>query len=227
MNFKTYIDDIKGTSSTNIRLDDSDSEKSSEKSEKSEKSSDNMKIDISMSDSDSVDNANRPEMPWTKKTEDLLNLWETDIKRSHKMHDKSGYHYKHLRKVWGIPAIILPGVMSPISAVFAETTWIKYVNMGAFVLVAIFAGIDAFFSFATRKEQHFNHSSRYDELTTIIEGELYKSKQFRTQADVFLTSVRLKYNHLNSTAPIVPDNILRSFERNEKFTEVVAIVNDV
>lgn len=208
MNFKTYMDDVKGTSSTNIKLDETDSDI------------------INMSD-DSVDNTERAEMPWTKKTEDLLDLWKIDIKRSHKMHDKSGYHYKHLRKVWGIPAIILPGVMSPISAVFAETDWIKYVNMSAFVLVAIFAGIDGFFSFSTRKEQHFNHSSRYDELTTIIEGELYKSKKFRVQADVFLTSIRLKYNHLNSTAPIIPDNILRSFERNEKFTEVVTVVNDV
>ena len=44
-------------------------------------------------------------------------------------------------------AIIIPAVMAPISSVFSHTTWIKYVNMGAFVIVAILGGVDSFFNF--------------------------------------------------------------------------------
>ena len=180
-------------------------------------------IDVALSDEDSLDNSNRPEMPWTLNAENLLNQWNDKAKISDKIHDKSGYHYKNLRKIWGIPAIILPGAMSPISTVFAETKWIKYVNMGVFMLVAMLSGVDTFFSFSTRKERHFNHSARYGELSTMVEGELNKPKKFRIQADVFMTTVRLQFDHLNVTAPIIPDNIKRSFERNEKFSEVVNV----
>ena len=66
-------------------------------------------------------------------------------------------------------------------------------------------GIDSFFSFSTRKERHFNHSARYGELSTAIEGELFKNKRFRIQSDVFCTEVRMRYDMLNTTAPVIPD----------------------
>lgn len=184
---------------------------------------DDYEFDISIEES--PDLKNRPEMPWTSKNDDLLNTWNDDILRSQQMHERAGYHYKYLRNIWGIPAIIVPGVLSPIAAVFYDTEWIKYVNAGGFILVAVFSGIDTFFEFSTRKEQHFNHAARFAELSTAIEGEVNKSKRFRMQADVFLTSIRLRYNNLKTTAPIIPYNIVKSFELNDKFSEVVDVNN--
>ena len=123
----------------------------------------------------STDNG-RMEEPWTDKVEELILHWSEDIKRSKNLHDESGYYYKNMRKQWGLPAIILPAVMAPISTVFADTYWIKYLNMASFVTVAIMSGVDSFFSFSTRKERHFNHSARYGELQTSIEAELFKRK---------------------------------------------------
>jgi len=117
----------------------------------------------------SLDNSKRLEEPWTHKGEELILAWSKQIKYSQILHDKSGYYYKNMRKRWGLPAIIIPAVMAPISSVFSHTTWIKYVNMGAFVIVAILGGVDSFFSFAAKKERHFNHSARYGELQTSIE----------------------------------------------------------
>ena len=149
----------------------------------------------------------RNEEPWTRKGEELIRKWNDDIKNRERLHDESGYYYKRMRKYWGLPAIILPAAMAPISSVFSDKDWIKYVNMASFVVVAIMGGIDSFFSFSTRKERHFNHSARYGELSTSIEGELFKNKRFRIQSDVFCTEVRMRYDMLNTTAPVIPDYI--------------------
>ena len=157
----------------------------------------------------------RVEEPWTQKGEALIMEWNADIKRSKDLHDEAGYYYKRMRKNWGLPAIILPAAMAPISSVFADTNWIKYLNMASFVLVAIMGGIDSFFSFSTRKERHFNHSARYGELSTSIEAELFKNKRFRVQSDVFCTQTRMRYDMLNTTAPVIPKFIIESQIKKE------------
>ena len=172
----------------------------------------------SISEQSSSDN-NRIEEPWTRKGEELILEWCKDIQIQKDLHDQAGYYYKTMRKRWGLPAIILPAVMAPISAVFSDTNWIKYVNMGAFIIVAIFGGIDSFFSFATRKERHFNHSARYGELQTAIEAELFKSKRFRIQTDVFCTQTRMTYDMLNTTAPCIPEFINEKQKQKEKEKE--------
>lgn len=174
-----------------------------------------LKSEVTISSDD-----DRMEEPWTHKGEELIHMWAKDIKRAKELHDQAGYYYKNMRKNWGLPAIILPACMAPVSSVFAETSWIKYLNMTSFIIVAIMGGIDSFFSFATRKERHFNHSARYGELATAIEGELFKNKKFRIQSDVFCSETRLKYDTLNTTAPIIPAFILENQEKKDKLTEL-------
>lgn len=154
----------------------------------------------------------RFEEPWTRKGEELILAWSKEIERAKDLHDDSGYYYRNMRKRWGLPAIIIPAVMAPVSSVFSETNWIKYVNMGAFVVVAIMGGIDSFFSFAAKKEKHFNHSARYGELQTSIESELFKNKRFRIQSDVFCTQTRMRYDMLNTTAPVIPKHIINNYK---------------
>ena len=173
----------------------------------------NDKKDTSQNSS-SIDN-DRIEEPWTQKGELLIRKWNDDIKTAKQLHDESGYYYKRMRKNWGLPAIILPASMAPISSLFAGTEWIKYVNTGAFVLVAIMSGIDSFFSFSTRKERHFNHAARYGELSTAIEGELFKKKKFRIQSDVFCTEIRMRFDMLNTTAPVVPQFLLYKINKKD------------
>ena len=81
-------------------------------------------------------------------------------------------------------------------------------------------GIDSFFSFSTRKERHFNHAARYGELATTIDGELFKHKKFRIQTDVFCTQTRMRYDMLNTTAPIIPKFIIDYQEKKDKLTEI-------
>lgn len=161
----------------------------------------------------------RDEEPWTSRGECLIFKWNKDINMSKKMHEESGYYYKKMRKRWGLPAIVLPAVMAPFSAVFADSVWIKYVNVTSFMIVAFMSGIDSFFSFATRKERHFNHASRYAELATTIESELLKKKRFRIQSDVFTTQIRMRYDMLNTIAPIIPMGILKKYNTPDENSE--------
>lgn len=174
-------------------------------------------MDVNVNSSISEDRT-RDEEPWTLKGETLILKWNNDIKISKKMHEESGYYYKNMRKRWGLPAIVLPAVMAPFSAVFSDSFWIKYVNASSFMIVAFMSGIDSFFSFATRKERHFNHSARYAELATSIESELLKNKRFRIQSDVFTTQIRMRYDMLNTIAPIIPLTILKKYKNKEDNT---------
>lgn len=159
---------------------------------------------------DSSSDNKRIEEPWCSKGENLILKWSADIQLQKQLHERSGYYFKRLRKMWSLPTVVIPSIMSPVSAVFSDMTWIKYVNMSAFICVGFLGAVDSFYNFSTRKEKHFNHSARYAELQTAIEGELFKPKKFRIQSDVFLTQVRMSYDILNTTAPVIPECILKS-----------------
>tara|TARA_Y100000389_G_scaffold205112_1_gene263365 strand:- start:9073 stop:9675 length:603 start_codon:yes stop_codon:yes gene_type:complete len=165
----------------------------------------------------------RVEEPWTIKGESLIHKWNSEIKDLKNLHEKSGYYYKKMRKRWGLPAIVLPAIMAPFSTVFADYFWIKYVNAISFMVVAFMSSIDSFYSFATRKEKHFNHSTRYSELSTMIDSELLKQKKFRIQSDVFTTQIRMRLDMLNTIAPVIPMNVIKEYESEKKETEPAAV----
>ncbi len=169
----------------------------------------------------------RIEEPWNSRGEDLINKWLIDIQKQKELHEMSGYYFKRLRKIWSLPTVVIPSIMSPISAVFSETKWIKYANMSAFISVGFLASVDSFYSFSTRKEKHFNHSARYAELQTEIDGEMFKEKKFRIQSDVFLTKIRMSYDILNTIAPVVPEYILRQYEIKQKLKNKKNKINEV
>lgn len=158
----------------------------------------------------------RVEEPWTHKVEDLIILWNKDIQEQVTLHEDSGYFYKKKKQMVGLPAVLVPLMMAPFSATFADKYWIQYVNMTSFVLVGFLSGLETFFSFGASKEKHFNHSSRYQELQTYIESQLFKKKKFRLEVDVFLTEVRMRYDNLRTTAPTIPSTITKMNENFKK-----------
>jgi len=149
----------------------------------------------------------RSEEPWSEAGEKLMNHWLREVYTLQYRHEKAGYFYKKMRKIWGLPCVIIPSVMTPITNVYADYKNIQYINMLAFVTVAIFTGVDSFFSFALRRERHFNHSTRYSELHSEIQVEMIKERRYRVQSDVFFTRIQMKYDMLNMNAPIIPNSI--------------------
>lgn len=149
----------------------------------------------------------RSEEPWSETGEALMNQWLKEVYTLQFRHEKAGYFYKKMRKIWGLPCVIIPSVMTPITNVYADYKHIQYINMIAFVTVAIFTGVDSFFSFALRRERHFTHSTRYSELHSEIQVEIIKERRYRIQSDVFFTRIQMKYDMLNMNAPIIPNHI--------------------
>ena len=149
----------------------------------------------------------RSEEPWSEKGEILMKEWLKQLYVLQMRHEESGYYYKKMRKIWGLPCVLIPSIMAPITNVYSEWKNISYLNMAAFVLVAIFTGVDSFFSFALRRERHFNYSTRYGELHSEVQVEMVKERRYRMQSDVFFTRIQMKYDMLNSNAPVIPGNI--------------------
>ncbi|AII17009.1 hypothetical protein JO84_gp252 [Aureococcus anophagefferens virus] len=181
-----------------------------------ESSDDNASL--TTSDDRSAD-MSREEEPWTQNIEKLISTWNHHIAEKIELHNNAGYFYKRQKQIYGLPPILLSVCMAPVSGTFYDYSWIKYVNMVSFVTVAFFSGIDNFFNFGSRKEKHFNHSARYSELKTYIESQLFKKKQFRVEADVFLTEVRMKYDNLTITEPTIPKKFLIQNEKTKNIKQ--------
>jgi|TARA_B100001113_G_scaffold353678_1_gene359105 hypothetical protein len=149
----------------------------------------------------------RSEEPWSTEGEHLMKDWMKQIFNLQSRHDEAGYYYKKMRKIWGLPCILIPSIMAPVTNVYSKWKFIQYINMGAFVLVAIFTGVDSFFSFALRRERHFTQSTRYGELHSEMQIELIKERRYRMQTDVFFTRIQMKYDMLNANAPVFPTHL--------------------
>lgn len=171
----------------------------------------------------------RREEPWSDNAEKLMREFVHSVYVSHKKHELAGYYYKRLRKLWGLPCVLIPSVMAPITNVFAEYKNIQYVNTGAFILTAIFTGVDSFFSFNLRRERHFTYSARFGELHHEMQIEMIKKREFRMQSDLFMSRMQMRMDTLEGNAPVLPkfisnmeitypdqyDNLLTSFEKVE------------
>jgi hypothetical protein len=186
-----------------LEEDTEDTEDSVDLSEGSESSYGHVKMVSTMLPPDKT----RSEEPWSEAGEKLMNHWLREVYTLQYRHGRAGYFYKKMRKIWGLPCVIIPSVMTPITNVYADYKHIQYINMLAFVTVAIFTGVDSFFSFALRRERHFNHSTRYSELHSEIQVEMIKERRYRVQSDVFFTRIQMKYDMLNTNAPIIPNHI--------------------
>lgn len=149
----------------------------------------------------------RAEEPWDERNEALVGGWLNDTKTKVQLHSKSGYIFKHKNVKWGLPSVIIPVIMSPISLMVTgnNSDTIKAVM---FLLVGLFTGVHSFFKYGEQSQKHFNHASRYEELVNNIAVEMHKHRAFRTQADVFIAKTQSHLHTLNDSAPIIPTGVL-------------------
>lgn len=131
-------------------------------------------------------------------------------------HSAAGYHFKSKNTYWGLPAVLIPTIMAPVSVLIDSNPEVgKYVNAGAFLLTGIISGVSSFFKFGEKMTDHFNFEARYDDIVSDIELELVKSKEFRMQLDVFSTRIHMRADNLASTEPVIPQHILNDPQYNE------------
>jgi len=148
---------------------------------------------------------------WDDKNEEFMKgiAHMCEIKRD--QHEQAGYSFKKRNTYWGLPAILIPTIMAPISVLIDENTDSgKYVNAGAFLLTGIITGVLSFFKYGEKMANHFNFSSKYADVISDIDLELMKAPQFRVQLDVFSTRIHMITDSLSNSEPIIPSNIVNN-----------------
>lgn len=167
------------------------------------------------------------EGPWTKDIENLLKKWKSDCLLKSKQHETAGYLFKRKNVRWGLPPVLIPVIMSPISAMIGydscttdnDNQWKTVVYSTAFLISGIFAGVSSFFRFPEKMEQFFTFSTRYVDIATEIDSELIKSAEYRVPADVFLMRIKMLIDNLSKSEPVLPKSILDEVSLKESKKE--------
>ena len=150
------------------------------------------------------------EEPWNEALEQYMRRFIQTAKNRSQQHESAGYHFTVLNTRWGLPLVLIPVVMSPISLILGHVSpQSEYINAGAFMVSGIIAGVYTFFRYGERLERHFGFAGRYGDVVTDIEEILVKGRAFRGPADVFSTKIKMIMDNLALTEPILPLFILK------------------
>lgn len=151
----------------------------------------------------------RMEECWSERNEDYLRSIISSCNIRADQHERAGYSFKSKNIYWGLPLVLLPTIMSPISILMEHNEEIsKYVNAFAFLTTGVIGGVYSFFKFGEKMSDHFNMSARYTDVKTDIELELVKKREFRMQLDVFITRIHMITDNLANNEPVLPLDIL-------------------
>jgi len=141
------------------------------------------------------------EEEWNEATEGLVKEWATLAEKASVAHNEAGKAFKKKHVLIGLPAILLPVCMAPISATLADTEGIQYANMVGFLVSGCLSATHAFFSFDKKYQKHMDYSARYSDVNTDVKYEMVKSRRFRTSPDQFLMRIQMKMDNLAGSAP--------------------------
>tara|TARA_R110002126_G_scaffold72403_4_gene181041 strand:- start:465 stop:950 length:486 start_codon:yes stop_codon:yes gene_type:complete len=144
----------------------------------------------------------RVEMLWTSKHDKLLLSWSKQMVINSDKHNNKSKIYKKLYIIFGVLTMIFPIIISGLNenVIFdIDSRIISFIM----IWVGILNGITLFFNFSKMTTLHSESSNKYENLCLDIEAELFKKKIHRIQSDVFLNTIRLKYESLKTIAPSI------------------------
>jgi hypothetical protein len=143
----------------------------------------------------------RDEEPWDTPQEKLLIEWRDASRSSATAHEQSARLCKKKNIWFGLPSLMIPMLMAPLSGALKDNDNISFIETAAFMTTAITSAMVQFFNFSGKTEKHFAFSARYADLVTDIDQELSKPRHFRQQVDVFTLRIKMIYDGLNRSAP--------------------------
>jgi hypothetical protein len=157
-----------------------------------------IKVDMTPPSSGSRDDENRKELLWETREEKLLEKWKNEMYDNSKSHRKSGKKHKKLYAIIGVPAILIPIVLSGLTSQLENHPLAQSLLM---ITTGTLVGISTFFNLGKRFSQHFEYEHKYNELALELDKELSKPKSHRVACDVYMEKIFMKYCGLNSRAP--------------------------
>jgi hypothetical protein len=130
----------------------------------------------------------------------LINLCNNKLNQ----HNQAGYYFKKKNTRWGLSMVLLPVIMSPVSILVEKYPINTYVNATAFILTGILSATVNFYKYGEKMSNHFNYSSRFEDIKTDLEVELVKERPFRSAYDVFSTKIHMRIDSLLNGSPNLP-----------------------
>ena len=141
------------------------------------------------------------EEAWSDDTEELAREWAKAASEASTAHNAAGKVHKCKHVGVGLPAVLVPIFMAPISATLAGYEGIQYANMAGFLVSGTLSAVHSFFGFDKKYQQHMDYSARYGDVYSDVKYELSKARKFRIAPDRFLMRIQMKLDSLSSTAP--------------------------
>ena len=155
-------------------------------------------IDVNL---DSPEKRKLGEEAWGDHSEALVKEWGDAASKASEAHAAAGKVFKDKHVRYGLPAVLIPIIMAPLSTTLADEDGIEYVNMIGFLASGCFSAIHTFFSFDKKHQQHMDYSARYGDVCSDIKYELVKARRFRISSDQFLMKIQMKMDSLGGSAP--------------------------
>jgi hypothetical protein len=160
-----------------------------------------VKVDTESRDltpTSSQDDFERKELPWESREEILLIEWSEDFKKKSNQHAANEKKNKILFGLFSIPAILIALTLAGMSEVIPCNSHIYGICMS---VSAVFNGINMFFNFGKKTEEHHNFSNKYFQLHSEIQCELSKPKKHRVACDLYMEKIKYQYFALSKYCP--------------------------
>jgi len=141
------------------------------------------------------------EEEWSNAFEELAKEWGDSASKASIEHSKAGKAFKTKHVAVGLPAVLIPIIMAPISTGLSDVEGVQYINMVGFLVSGCLSATYAFFGFDKKHQQHMDFASRYMDVYTDVKYELVKSRSFRVAPDQFLLRIQMKMDSLGGSAP--------------------------
>ncbi len=143
----------------------------------------------------------RIDLPWSTNTESELQNIQKSCYQLANDHHKGMKRTKLRYTIFGLPSMLIPLVIGGTGSYIDERY--DWVRSTALIVTAINSGILQFFNFGQKSSNHNETSGKYSELGDLIKLELAKPEKFRVSCDVFMERIFVKYQNINSTAPVL------------------------
>jgi hypothetical protein len=154
-----------------------------------------------MSDSLSLDDANRKELLWDERNENFLKDIQRKAIENSKTQFKKAKHKRYLYIFFSIPCIIIPLSLSILNNIIVDKNIMIYINTISLVINVIFSSINTFMNYGKMIEQHCLFKNKFNELNINIQSELMKPKKNRQAADMYIEGIKSQFNSLCNYSP--------------------------
>lgn len=156
--------------------------------------------------------------PWTVSITEFITELKAKANKKSKLHELAGHYFRNMEVRWVLPSILVPTIFGPVVLLISNITYdndevvttADYISTTGFILTSVLTSVSNFYRYGTRSQDHHTYSAKYSDIVTDIESELIKKKKFRTNADVFVTTMKMKFDNLVFGEPVIPLHISKS-----------------